>query len=406
MDTPDRARRYLAKLPVAVSGQGGHNATFRAACALVHGFGLAEADALAVLGEWNRSCQPPWSESELRHKVMSAVSANSRRSKGYLLRGKTGAIVGSAAPNQKKAQESSEPAPALARPAKAVFVPAILKRVASLMPNVDEEFIKERSPLRPDTQTPASFLQRLYRPGEWVIVFDVFESQGRHVCQCVEPPYDAGCLDHLANGCPDGVWFLCNPVDGKFHPNPRHGGKRSRRSEESVTDWRYLLLESDKAAAQPWLAALVQMPLRIAAIYTSGGRSIHALVRVDAASKSDWDSKARELKPLMTILGGDRSAMSAVQLTRLPGCHRGQVGPRGPKMPRDPNRWKSEPLEYDAAGDPIWTPKVEPAPTANMWTGGRLQELLYLNPTPELEPIFRKPTRQEKHEEWLKNFSK
>ena len=33
--------------------------------------------------------------------------------------------------------------------------------------------------------------------------------------------------------------------------------------------------------------ALAQLPLRIAAIYSSGRRSIHALIRMDATSKAD-----------------------------------------------------------------------------------------------------------------------
>ena len=70
----ERARRYVAKCPPAVSGQGGHNSTFHVAAVLVHGFALGEADALALLGEWNRSCLPPWSESDLRHKITSAAN--------------------------------------------------------------------------------------------------------------------------------------------------------------------------------------------------------------------------------------------------------------------------------------------------------------------------------------------
>ena len=58
MKTLERARGYLAKLPVAVSGQGGHKATFRAASVLVHGFALGKDEALSVLREWNRGCQP------------------------------------------------------------------------------------------------------------------------------------------------------------------------------------------------------------------------------------------------------------------------------------------------------------------------------------------------------------
>ena len=132
-----------------------------------------------------------------------------------------------------------------------------------------------------------------------------------------------------STGARKGCGSCANPVDGKRHPNPRQGGKLSCRSEESVVAWRYLLLESDKADPREWLAALAQMPLRIAAIYTSGGRSIHALVRVDAASKAEWDAMARRLKPFMTTLGGDPGAITAVRLTRLPGCYRGQTGPQG-----------------------------------------------------------------------------
>lgn len=68
----DRARKYLAKVPLAISKQGGHNATFHAACILVCGFGLTESEAFAVLSEWNMGCQPPWSERDLRHKIAGA----------------------------------------------------------------------------------------------------------------------------------------------------------------------------------------------------------------------------------------------------------------------------------------------------------------------------------------------
>ncbi len=67
-----RAQKYLAKLPPAISGQGGHNAAFHAACVLVMGFGLDESQALSLMREWNQSCVPPWSERELVHKVQSA----------------------------------------------------------------------------------------------------------------------------------------------------------------------------------------------------------------------------------------------------------------------------------------------------------------------------------------------
>lgn len=67
------AARYAAKVPGAVSGQGGHNATFRLACALVQKFGLDEDQTFDVLEQWNDTCDPPWSERELRHKATEAV---------------------------------------------------------------------------------------------------------------------------------------------------------------------------------------------------------------------------------------------------------------------------------------------------------------------------------------------
>jgi replicative DNA helicase len=75
----ERARKYLAKLPPAVSGSGGHNATFHAACVLVLGFGLDGSEALPILNEWNQLCQPPWSEKDLRHKLADAAKQSGER---------------------------------------------------------------------------------------------------------------------------------------------------------------------------------------------------------------------------------------------------------------------------------------------------------------------------------------
>lgn len=78
----ERARKYLEKMPVSVSGQNGHGAAYTAACRMVIGFGLGFDEALAVLSEWNSGCQPPWSDKELRHKITSAMSEPGER--GYL----------------------------------------------------------------------------------------------------------------------------------------------------------------------------------------------------------------------------------------------------------------------------------------------------------------------------------
>lgn len=68
----DRARAYLMRIPPAISGQGGHRQTLLAAEHLVRGFELDDGTSLWLLSEWNRTCDPPWSERELQHKIREA----------------------------------------------------------------------------------------------------------------------------------------------------------------------------------------------------------------------------------------------------------------------------------------------------------------------------------------------
>jgi hypothetical protein len=85
MSVTERAERYLAACDPAISGAGGHDTTFRVTHTLLHGFGLSKTEALRLLKGYNQRCQPPWSDGELRHKVLSAAGASSHKGRGYLL---------------------------------------------------------------------------------------------------------------------------------------------------------------------------------------------------------------------------------------------------------------------------------------------------------------------------------
>ncbi len=81
----NRAIAYLEKLPPAISGQGGHAATYTAATALVHGFCIPPQRALQILEQYyNPRCEPPWSSKELRHKVDDAAIKPHDRDFGWL----------------------------------------------------------------------------------------------------------------------------------------------------------------------------------------------------------------------------------------------------------------------------------------------------------------------------------
>lgn len=298
VSVPDRARRYLAKMGPAISGAGGHTHTLLAARAMVRGFLLPHSDALALLEEWNQSNSDKWTTHELEHKLRSAI--NGPGADGYLLG------------DSPKPPSSSAPPPFPKPRPRLNYDPALLARIAGDL-SVDLPYLANRSEIDPAGISATDFLARLYNPavGERVIVFSQYKSQGQAVWPTEKVPTSGT----------DGIWFLAQPVDGKLRPNPRLG-KMSRRSEESVLSWRWLVLESDDAPVRLWLAALAKVVPRIAAITTSGGRSVHALVRVDAVSKKDWDEKKRTLLGLV-VAGADPGALSAVRLTRLPACMRG-----------------------------------------------------------------------------------
>jgi len=230
---------------------------------------------------------------------------------------------------------------------------AMLRRVQHPGLNVGREWLAARSVIKPKECNAISFLEHLYLPGEKVLIFDVFKSQGQYIAWIGKGTYRLAAREgvkaarsDLPAGGPRGIWFLCQPVDGRWHPNPRNidertgDAKLSRRAEESVTDWRYMVLESDSAPVPLWLNFIAQLPLPIAAIYTSAGRSIHVLIRVTARNKAEWDTFKQLIVGVVTKAGADPGCLSAVRLTRLPFCTRGDKG-------------------------------------------GRLQELLYLNPDPD-----------------------
>ena len=61
-----RAEAWIEKRSPAIAGSGGRKHTFATAAALVIDFALPLPDAWRLLAEWNRSCQPPWDQDQLR----------------------------------------------------------------------------------------------------------------------------------------------------------------------------------------------------------------------------------------------------------------------------------------------------------------------------------------------------
>lgn len=321
----DRARAYLAALPPAIAGQSGHGQTFAAACALVHGFALDAETALALLREYNAQCLPPWSERELAHKIASAAHAAHQKPRGHLL----GNAVGFA----------PSPRAGVRRPAPAVEgrpTPPRHVDPASAAENwlrgfrADEVDLWEASPIRPpaDWQLDAvCLLESLFRPAERVNFVTAFTTAARPDGTAKANPQGVGetverdtLILRWRHAMPEsaaGGWLRMNPVDG-------HGCH-----DVNVTAYRFALVECDEIPRALQLSLLARLPLPITAILTSGGRSLHAWVRVDAPDLDTYRATVARMLALLARFGVDTRNKNPSRLSRLPGTRRAIGGEAG-----------------------------------------------------------------------------
>lgn len=109
-----------------------------------------------------------------------------------------------------------------------------------------------------------------------------------------------------------GAWIRINPVDGNGVNN------------DNITAFRYALIESDEVPTDQQLKWIYDHKLPCAAIVNSGGKSIHAIVHIDAKDKDEYDERVRWLHKICTDLGFpvDRNNKNPARLSRLPGIDR------------------------------------------------------------------------------------
>lgn len=198
---------------------------------------------------------------------------------------------------------------------------------------VDKNWL-EGQELRPlDDWHPArqlsDYLQALFEPGETVgFVSKSWKNEkGRYV------PKDKGVYNKTAGQlieelakCGDdigavvgdydpeaGAWIRFNPLDGQGVKNA------------NVAEFRYALVESDNMDIEKQYAIIKEMELPVAALVFSGGKSLHAIVRVEAVDYAEYRKRVDYLysvceKNGMTI---DTQNRNPSRLSRMPGCMRG-----------------------------------------------------------------------------------
>ena len=111
-----------------------------------------------------------------------------------------------------------------------------------------------------------------------------------------------------------GAWIRFNPLDGKGVKN------------ENVTEFRFALVESDNMEIEKQNAVIRELELPVACLVHSGGKSLHAVVRVDAANYPEYRKRVDYLYKVCEKNGLiiDTQNRNPSRLSRMPGVMRGE----------------------------------------------------------------------------------
>lgn len=114
----------------------------------------------------------------------------------------------------------------------------------------------------------------------------------------------------LRSGSRTGIYICINPVsfDG--------------RKDANVTDFRHALVEFDTIPIEAQWQLIVQSRIPCTAVVHSGGRSLHAWVRVDAKDRKDYDARVKALYEHFANYKLDQQNKNPSRLCRLPNCER------------------------------------------------------------------------------------
>jgi RecA-family ATPase len=176
----------------------------------------------------------------------------------------------------------------------------------------------------------ARYLSAMFEPEELVgISVDCFQPEGKDkwlplkgVCDQTAAQLIAACksakngdLGSVIGDVQQGVgaWVRINPLDGK-------GFK-----DENVTRYRHALLEADDGDLGQQLGIIREMKVPVTCIVHSGGKSIHALVRIEADSYDEYRRRVDYLFKQAVRFGlkVDAGNRNPSRLSRLPGVMRG-----------------------------------------------------------------------------------
>jgi len=299
----EQAQKYLAAIPPSVSGQQGHVHALNAARALKWGFNLTDHEALLLLGDWNRACQPPWSPVELEHKIREADTKDFGKPRGYLLSGRADRPE-----RLPPARPPTEQEPEL--------------------PKLSYDLSEADGLQLPKGKWDGfeMVLRSCFQPGEGVRVMGGMTEDGLVGCDPnggavlsreewlakLDKHGDINSIYYRLGGPPAGVYLGINPMS--------QGG---RGRDADVTAFRHVLLEFDEISIEEQWLLYKKSELPCAAVIYSGNKSLHAWVKINAKDRKEYDERVNLVYNHFSAYKPDLHNKNPSRFSRCPDAKRG-----------------------------------------------------------------------------------
>jgi hypothetical protein len=126
-----------------------------------------------------------------------------------------------------------------------------------------------------------------------------------------------------------GAWVRFNPVLRRYG-----SGDNGSQTDADVAAYRFLLIESDHLPIGMQISLWSRLPMPVAALIDTGGRSVHAWLKVDCADEKDYRETVADFYRALARFGICRANKNPSRLSRLPGVTRkiGGVGAREQRL--------------------------------------------------------------------------
>jgi hypothetical protein len=194
----------------------------------------------------------------------------------------------------------------------------LLNAIVECGAGFDKAGLREASPVRINWSAECDaieVLQRLYAPTDHLFIGARQNNSARQVLPVWE------WIERFEGGLTIPEFVIPNPLTGDR--GRTRDGKPSFRADSCVAHFKYAVVEFDGISLEQQIRFWAGVPLPIVALVSSGGKSVHGWVRIDAFDADDWTRRVeRKLFDLLAAVGADAACKNEGRLSRMPGHFR------------------------------------------------------------------------------------